>query len=539
MESVFSQSERSDSSAKGHSEKLFPFLDRSARPEVERIRSLIEQWFSHLPEEDAEELLPRLRSPEDFTFHSAFLELWTHELLISTGHSVEFHPATATTKRPVFKATAPDGSAAFYECVVSTEMSEAERAHEALMNAVKQTIEKIDSPDYFLTLSTRGTAAAPLPGKRWRKEIEEWLGTLDHESVRLGQEQPELHLPHEGLEVTIGVLAKGQSRGKPNTPSIGAEVVGVTAIRSGERICASLKKKASRYGKLDSPYIIVVNCMGLGADSEEIEAAILGEEGLWPPTKDAHTRVSCVLALLQLLPWSIPKVTPRLFFNPNASAPYSGPLTGLPSAETESTAVSYSDGLQPRDLFRLAEKWPREDSQANRDTIRLWSWHKPEFSLIDGQVDWDKSDHYLDDESRQAAYKRLRDELGTDQIVWCCLNRDDWPDRSGLAEWELDVPREEVLAIVDEGIWNHQWCQFDASLAASHRRILMQECLDEGVHEPQARQECLARKFDEYKRREGPLRLSSENDAPAVNVLLRHPVDPKWVIKDGRNDVQS
>ncbi len=43
----------------------------------------------------------------------------------------------------------------------------------------------------------------------------------------------------------------------------------------------ALKKKAVRYGQLQEPYIIVVNCLGEMCDESEIDDGIYGKDGLW------------------------------------------------------------------------------------------------------------------------------------------------------------------------------------------------------------------------------------------------------------------
>ena len=83
--------------------------------------------------------------------------------------------------------------------------------------------------------------------------------------------------------------------------------------------------------------------------------------------------------------------------------------------------------------------------------MELWSYHSPEFSLLQGRVDPTKSKFAQD---YPDAYQKLCECLGTDQIVWCCTSRDDWPQKTGYCEWALDVPNGDFFRIVDYMVWN-------------------------------------------------------------------------------------
>lgn len=86
--------------------------------------------------------------------------------------------------------------------------------------------------------------------------------------------------------------------------------------------------------------------------------------------------------------------------------------------------------------------------------MRLWTWHRPEFPLIEGRVDISRSE-YADNPRIMAAYKEVADRIGTDQIIWCYTvpdQRIQLPCHTHV-EWVLDVPRDKILCFVDEIIW--------------------------------------------------------------------------------------
>ena len=81
---IFSQNARTDTSPKNYSESTFAHIDRSARPEYGRIRAQISDWCNHVPDAERHEFVQRITSGDDLAFHSAFLELYTHQLLLAT-----------------------------------------------------------------------------------------------------------------------------------------------------------------------------------------------------------------------------------------------------------------------------------------------------------------------------------------------------------------------------------------------------------------------------------------------------------------------
>jgi hypothetical protein len=155
------------------------------------------------------------------------------------------------------------------------------------------------------------------------------------------------------------IAKKGESRGKRSARPIGALSGDAAFVTSRIAIADKLKGKATRYGKLDHPYIVVVNCLGEMCDLEEIREAIYGNDGLWPLERAAFTRVSAVIALYHLLPWSVSRTDICLFPNPHATHPYVGPLTQLPQQVVTKSGIERRDGLNLSTLFGLSCEWPQ------------------------------------------------------------------------------------------------------------------------------------------------------------------------------------
>ncbi|MCD0458621.1 hypothetical protein [Roseiconus lacunae] len=359
---IFTQTIRKDTSPKSYTESTFSYLDRSSRPDCGRIRSLITDWCDRVPNDERHEFVQRIKSGDDIAFHSAFLELYTHELLLSTHHTVAFHPSLpGTTKRPDFLVTDNAGNEAIVECTVATEDSDADRAAQARLNTLYDSINRVKCDDVFLALRIAGTPDTPVPGRRWRRSIQQWVDALDYEGllamgpVPNDADLPRLDLEHDGVHVTIKPIPKKPSaRGKGQRP-IGIQSFQGCTITSHNEIRDTVREKAGRYGTMTRPYIVVVNCLGPLADEEEIHGAMFGFSGIWRNVDNpTHTRVSAVLAFQQLLPWSIAVVSARLFQNPDPSFPYTGPLVTLP----QSTCDSDVEGLHPREIVQVDKDWP-------------------------------------------------------------------------------------------------------------------------------------------------------------------------------------
>jgi|SRR5580704_4558906 hypothetical protein len=367
---IFSDFVRTDANHRKFSERRFSHINRSAEPEYFRIRELLESWAAHVPDPERFQFEQRIQSGDDRAFDSAFFELYIHELHLRTGHKIVHHPILChTKKRPDFLATDHDARSAIFEATVATETTDEDRGNEARLNALYDAInDRVESPDYFVGVDVEGTANTPIPIASWSQQVQSWLDGLDYEDVvAIGQQGlfeylPVLEFEHDGVIVVFRPIAKKQSaRRKPGARALGVQGGQSCWVTSHIDIAKALRKKATRYGEMAVPFVIAVNCTGPWSDWEEIRDAIFGGEGLWPLANRAlFGRVSAVLAVDHLLPWSVPRAEARLFHNPNATLPYRGALTALPQARLESGQVEELDGTHPRVWFGLTESWPEQ-----------------------------------------------------------------------------------------------------------------------------------------------------------------------------------
>jgi hypothetical protein len=163
----------------------FEYLNRSNRPEADRVRSLVDAFFSRYPEVDRGPLRDRLRSVDDIAHLAAFFELAVHELLIRAGcRAVAVEPPVeGTRKAPDFLVERPSGDRFYFEATLATDQSREDAGARRRLDQALKTIESIPSPDFLLRVSTSGMPTAMITGSKLKRKLRQWLASLDHDEV--------------------------------------------------------------------------------------------------------------------------------------------------------------------------------------------------------------------------------------------------------------------------------------------------------------------------------------------------------------------
>ena len=208
--------------AKRYGEPIYTYYRDSERPGIVAIRALLEEWFLELPEDERLDLKQRFRSPIERQHRSAVFELFLHHMLLRFGFEVEFHPdIPGVTTHPDFLVSR-DGQALFYLEAIAVSNSTQEEAEANRMNQVYDTLNNLQSPDFYLGLHLEGAPDTPPAGTRLRGELSRWLATLDLEVIRQCYREeryediPTYEWNHEGWHIIFEPMPKGDSaRGKP------------------------------------------------------------------------------------------------------------------------------------------------------------------------------------------------------------------------------------------------------------------------------------------------------------------------------------
>jgi hypothetical protein len=367
---LFDDRERRDTEPKGRIEPHFPYLNRTARPEFERARAVLEEWFSRYPAAHQSELRQRFRGRNDDNHRAAFFELFLHELLIQLACRVTVHPAigATTSKTPDFLVEPPDGQVFYLEAVVAVDKSHEERAAEARVGRFMDEMNRGNHPNFFLDLDAcNWKPRTPIPTAHLSRKVHAWLDTLDPDEATRRyvagafRNLPTFRFAHEGTAVGfVAIPKKREARGEATHRLIGSGPMSGGMVDNHSAIAQSLRQKASRYGQLDLPYVVAVNPLALGVDDDDVEWALFGREptleypptgqravtrkphGVWTSSEGpVNTRVSAVLVVRELWPWSLRITDLSLFHNPWARRPYSSVLARFRQARLTSNGVRY------------------------------------------------------------------------------------------------------------------------------------------------------------------------------------------------------
>src|SRR5437016_1395 len=101
--SLFDRCAREYLGPAAHSEASYSILNRSARPEAQAVRTVLDAWFRCFPNESRADLRARFRRRDKRQHLAAFFELYCYALLNAQGFDVEAHP-----KLPGSRRTRPD-----------------------------------------------------------------------------------------------------------------------------------------------------------------------------------------------------------------------------------------------------------------------------------------------------------------------------------------------------------------------------------------------------------------------------------------------
>ncbi|MEX5265773.1 hypothetical protein RF640_17285 [Kocuria sp. CPCC 205231] len=344
---VFGDMVRMDSSPASHAESSAQFLNRVQGAYWDQVRQLIEDWASRLDRESFADLTNRLRSPDDRQSQGAFLELYLHESFLRAGYRVEPHPVLeGTLRRPDFLAI-KDGHGMYVEAR-SISPSDAKVADSNRLKQVYDALDQLDSPNFFLWVNVGEQGPRPLPAKPLRRELEQWLETLDPDEVTQQAQddwddegRPTLEWSRDGWGLHFEVMPKSpEARGEPGLRALGAfgsRSVGV--IDEAPSIKRALSRKGSAYGTLDYPFVVALGTYMFDSDHFHVMNALYGQssvalqelpdgrtiphsvrtpDGYWSsPSGWRRQNVAGVLMVNQLQPYSIGSQTPNLWVHPD------------------------------------------------------------------------------------------------------------------------------------------------------------------------------------------------------------------------------
>ncbi len=342
---LFRDRARSDRSTKREAETTFGFLSRVDTPAFGRVRQLLNQWFDEYASEQGAEEAGRLRSSfhssRDHQFYDAFWELYLHEVHRRLGFSIRAHPEVDADRRPDFELIR--GEERFYlEAVKPNPSTGISRDTSANGGQIIEYIEEAPAEGFWL--SVRFVSGGPeLPRKRAiQTEVQRWL-----DGVREQLPSGNAKHPEQDLQVgdwTIGLTAHPRQGTGARRSAVGG-YPGATGFPDAmaDSLVPTLREKSTRYGDLDTPYVLAVWVMSEMSSPETVPRALFGgrlpladgshdlagglealeESALWGRHSTARRRVSAVLEVdsFRFNYSSVSRTLPRLWLNPWADRP--------------------------------------------------------------------------------------------------------------------------------------------------------------------------------------------------------------------------
>ena len=173
--------------------------------------------------------------------------------------------------------------------------------------------------------------------------------------------------------------------------------------------------------------------------------------------------------------------------------------------------------------------------------MKLWTWHKPDFSLLDGHVDRKKSEYIETVPGYDIASRELASRLGTSQFVWCFTLPDRWIVTPGQTEveWVLDVPCKAILKFVDDIVWNRILGE-ECILPGTMRDEFWDQALQRFPDDADAREQFVKEREESFWAKPPPsgdwwdCLFTQDHAGEYVSALVPHPCQLDWVVVNPR-----
>lgn len=273
---VFSEGERTREGPAKAGEGRFAYLDSSARPEAAACRETIEAWVRDYPENKLAHWLGDFRSNDDGQHSSALFELFLIQFFKANGWKVlEIEPDIEGVRgNPDFLIEGPCGSQIVVEAIEPNEKPAAERGKAKLIADIKDALNTVKVPDYYLMLEAIEAPAQAINKARLISALTEWLEAKPSDKDVFEYED-------RGALVHIRAVHRpGREVDSPQYRAIGIEMGGVSVSTPGDHVKKGLERKASKYRELNLPYVIALNARGFHDTEDDYLAATYGSQAV-------------------------------------------------------------------------------------------------------------------------------------------------------------------------------------------------------------------------------------------------------------------
>ena len=375
--------------AKLYSESVYAYYRDSERPPMVAIHTLLEQWFSEVPASEQLDLAQRFRSVILRQHQSALFELYLHHLLVRSGFQVQFHPDVAGTQNHPDFLVLKDGTARFYLEAIAVGNSTKEESEINRINQVYDTLNALESPDFFVSVRVEGAPASSPAGAKIRKDLKKWLATLNWEEISASyiteetEAIPAYEWSHDGWYVTFEPIPKPpEARGSEGIRAIGMTMDGKVRTLKLDRDLKEAVSKKDRYGVLTLPFVHAIQVVDshridrndvinglfgqatvrLGPNREQIHERL--PNGAWVGRGGAnHQIVSAVCVWSTVDPSNFVLLEPFTIHNPYAINPLQANVLPWPQevANHSTNELILQPGKPMAEVLGLPLDWIPED----------------------------------------------------------------------------------------------------------------------------------------------------------------------------------
>ena len=384
---LFTNYQRSDSSVKANRESDFAFLERSSRPEIERVRQFLETLVKGYPEAERIELVARIQSRNDTHFKSSIFELTLYTFLVRLGYILHPHPElpNGSKARPDFHVISPSGEEFYLEAVLASVDDDSDPAAEARIGLTLDTLAGASHSNFMVAVEYEGAPRTQPSGKKLLAATLRWLESLDPNEVQANincngfDSTHSFTWEHEEWHVLLSAIPIApEKRGKTQT-LIGILSGSAGVIDQWTPIREAIKFKGAKYGNLDKPLLVAVNFGSFNLKRIDEMQALYGEEqyvvsindpkkepklrrapnGAWYGKSGPQaTRVSGAWIFNDLTAYTLASRRHTIYYNSWASKPLPDALKSMPHAVVEGEVMRWYAGSSLSDVLGLSVDWP-------------------------------------------------------------------------------------------------------------------------------------------------------------------------------------
>jgi hypothetical protein len=333
---VFRAGERNRPGPQPWDECDFVWIDTTSEPYGAAVRSQIEKMVCDYPIEFRDSLIDRLRSSDNSVHRSALLELVVHQWISALGHTIlSVEPRLLHTARsPDFHVLSSSG----FEFYVEATYRQSEKNELA---AIRSALDGVRS-EFFLSLRVSGRSERTLSASKIAAKVQRILDKSDPSSY--ATDRPDWKLSIDGLSLNIRPIGR-KPKGAESLRSLGAFIPEARWASPTGELDRVLKTKASRYGDLGAPYVVVTSSEDFVTGIEEVASAVFGriepdqqtmktqfegtllpgQSGVWRTGQNewVNKGLSAVVHVPSLFMWTFSKVRPVSVLNPSARYKFS------------------------------------------------------------------------------------------------------------------------------------------------------------------------------------------------------------------------